>query len=88
MKESLVSVLEEKEGTIRRLRISYESSLSQKESIILSLQSDVTSLSSQLNDRLKQINVTHETSVMKDQHIQLLKQMVSEIIIPLYTIEQ
>lgn len=77
MKENLSSILEDRETETRRLRTNFERSLSGKDSQIRSLQADVESLNSQLNDRMKQISVLQEAGKLKDQHIQLLKKVVS-----------
>lgn len=75
-----MSVLAKKDSELERLRLVHQKTLSARDRQIRSLQADLDSLGSQLSDRMRQVQVVQEAGQLKDQHIQLLKNIVSHFV--------
>lgn len=69
--------MDKKDSELERLRLVHQKALSARDRQIRSLQADIDSLTSQLSDRMRQVQVVQEANQLKDQHIDLLKNIVS-----------
>lgn len=71
------TLLAEKETEMQKMKVEHRRMLAMRESQNRSLEAEVDSLKSQLSDRMRQVRIQQEACQLKDEHIKMLKEMVT-----------